>query len=186
MSKPGHNSKTQPATVAGQKIKSYVDRVEKLEEERKAIGGDIRDVYAEAKGNGYDVKTLRWLVQERRVQAVDRDERDALRDTYKHALDMAVHLVQVEGLSLREAAKRTGTNKSSVHRALAVPQVSQEPKPEDGDDGITEEADWQAFRREENGPVDNFSPPDSRAAENGQPVGQNTNEISVSPPRFGC
>jgi uncharacterized protein (UPF0335 family) len=140
MSKPGHNSKTQPATVAGQKIKSYVDRVEKLEEDRKAIGGDIRDVYAEAKGNGYDVKTLRWLVQERRVQAVDRDERDALRDTYKHALDMAVHLVQVEGLSLREAAKRTGTNKSSVHRALAVPHVSQEPKPEDSNDGITDAA----------------------------------------------
>lgn len=140
MAKAGHNSKAQPATVAGQKIKSYVDRVEKLEEERKAIGGDIRDVYAEAKGNGYDVKTLRWLVQERRIQAVDRDERDALRDTYKHALDMAVHLVQVEGLSLREAAKRTGTNKSSVHRALAVPHVSQETQPEDGDDGITDAA----------------------------------------------
>lgn len=56
------------------------------------------------------------------------------------------------------------------------------PKPEDGDDGITEEADWQAFRREEDGPVDNFSPPDSHEAESGQPAGKNTNETGAFTP----
>lgn len=134
-------SKTQPATVAGQQIKSYVDRIERMEDERKAIGGDIKDIYREAKGNGYDVKTLRWLVQERRIHSADRDERDALRDTYMHALNSAVHLVQVEGLSLREAAKRTGTSKSSIHRALAVPAVSQGTGDADRVTTETEEVD---------------------------------------------
>lgn len=118
-------TKTKPATIAGQRVLSYVERVEKMEEERKAIGADIRDIYSEAKGNGYDVKTIRWLVQERKVDSVDRDERDSLRDTYAGALGMAVSLVQVNGLSLREAEKRTGVSKSSIHRALTVPDASQ-------------------------------------------------------------
>ena len=71
-------SKTKPTNVAMDRVKSYVDRLEKMEEERKAIGGDIRDIYLEAKGNGFDVKTLRWLLSERKVDAAERDERDAL------------------------------------------------------------------------------------------------------------
>jgi len=117
---------TKPATVNAPRLQSFVERVEKLEEERKAIGADIKDVLTEAKGVGYDVKTIRWLVQERRMDANDRAERDALRDTYAHALGMAVELVEVGGLSLRQAAERTGVSKSSIHRALAVPAVSQE------------------------------------------------------------
>lgn len=111
--------------VSAGRLKSFVERIEKLEEERKAIGGDVRDVYAEAKGVGYDVKTVRWLVQERKVESADRDERDSLRDTYAHALGLAVDLVRVEGLSLRDAGQLTGVSKSSIHRALAVPEVSQ-------------------------------------------------------------
>jgi uncharacterized protein (UPF0335 family) len=128
-------SKTKPATVAGQRIKSFVDRIERLEEERKSIGGDIRDIYAEAKGTGYDVKTIRWLVQERKVDSAARDERDSLRDVYAGALGMAVSLVQVDGLSLREASRQSGVSKSSIHRALSVPQVSQNAAPEGRVDG---------------------------------------------------
>lgn len=139
MAKVGHNSKVQAGPITGERLKSFVERIERMEEERKAIGSDIRDIYAEAKGVGYDVKTVRWVVQERRLDAADRAERDTLRDVYQHALDTAVGLVR-GGLSLREAGRITGASKSSIHRALAVPSVSQPAgsKPEDGDDGIAE------------------------------------------------
>lgn len=127
--------KTKPTNVAMDRVKSYVDRLEKMEEERKAIGGDIRDIYLEAKGNGFDVKTLRWLVSERKVDAAERDERDALRAVYANALGMAVDLVEVNGLSLRQASKRTGIPKSNIHRALAVPKVSQPAPSHDPETG---------------------------------------------------
>lgn len=147
MSKPGRNS-GKVTNVAMERVKSFVDRLERMEEERKAIGDDIKDIYTEAKGVGFDVKTLRWLVGERKVKSSDRAERDALRATYANALGMAVELVEVNGLSLRQAEKRTGISKSSIQRALTVPKASQPAphnpetgeitKPEDGDDGITE------------------------------------------------
>ena len=76
------------ATVAGDRLKSFIERIEKLEEERKAIGSDIRDVYAEAKGTGFDVKTMRALVRLRKMDAADRDEQETLLDVYKQALGM--------------------------------------------------------------------------------------------------
>ena len=74
--------------VSAERLKSFVERIEKLEEERHAIGGDIRDVYSEAKGVGYDVKTMRKIVSLRKMDAADRDEQETLLDTYKHALGM--------------------------------------------------------------------------------------------------
>ena len=149
MSKPGRNS-GKVTNVAMERVKSFVDRLERMEEERKAIGDDIKDIYTEAKGVGFDVKTLRWLVGERKVKSSDRAERDALRATYANALGMAVELVEVNGLSLRQAEKRTGISKSSIQRALTVPKASQPAphnpetgeitKPEDGGDGITDAA----------------------------------------------
>ena len=70
------------------RLKSFVERVERLDEERKAISGDIKDVYSEAKGVGYDVKTLRKIVALRRMDAADRAEQETLLDVYKHALGM--------------------------------------------------------------------------------------------------
>ena len=64
------------------------ERIEKLEEERKAIGGDIKDVYSEAKGVGYDVKTMRKIISMRAMDAADRAEQETLLDVYKHALGM--------------------------------------------------------------------------------------------------
>lgn len=148
MSKRGHNSKAQAGPVHGERLKSFVERIERMEEERKAIGGDIRDIYAEAKGVGYDVKTIRWVVQERRMDSVDRAERDTLRDVYQHALDTAVDLVR-GGLSLREAGRITGASKSSIHRALSVPAVSH-----DSDGVVTEERTTHDMQRDDPAPQD--------------------------------
>ena len=82
------SKKTNAGPISADRLKSFVERIEKLEEERKAIGGDIRDVYSEAKGVGYDVKTMRKVVSLRRVDAAQREEEETLLDTYKHALGM--------------------------------------------------------------------------------------------------
>ena len=80
--------KDQGRAISADRLKSFVERIEKLEEERKAIGGDIRDVYSEAKGVGYDIKTMRKIVSLRGMDAADRAEQETLLDTYKHALGM--------------------------------------------------------------------------------------------------
>ena len=80
---------TKTATrFAKDQLKAFVERVERLEEEKKAIADDIRDVYAEAKGNGFDVKTLRVVVRLRKQDINDRKEQEALLETYLHALGM--------------------------------------------------------------------------------------------------
>jgi uncharacterized protein (UPF0335 family) len=79
----------QPARrFAKDQLKAFVERVEKLEEEKKAIADDIRDVYAEAKVNGFDVKALRSVVQLRRQDVNERKEHEAILETYLHALGM--------------------------------------------------------------------------------------------------
>ena len=88
MTKPGHNSRAKAGPIQADRLKSFVERIEKLEEERKAIGGDIKDVYAEAKGVGYDVKTMRKIVALRSMDAADRAEAETLLDVYCHALGM--------------------------------------------------------------------------------------------------
>ena len=75
--------------VAKDKLRAFVERIERLEEERKAIGGDIRDVLAEAKADGYDTKVLRHVIRLRRQDTVEREEQEALLDVYKLALGMA-------------------------------------------------------------------------------------------------
>jgi len=82
------SKKTKAGQVWAERLKSFVERIEKLEEERHAIGGDIRDVYSEAKGVGYDIKTMRKIVSLRGMDAADRAEQETLLDTYKHALGM--------------------------------------------------------------------------------------------------
>ena len=82
------SKKVKAGPVSADRLKSFVERVEKLEEERKAISGDIRDVYSEAKGVGYDVKTMRKIISIRKVDAAERDEQEQLLDVYKHALGM--------------------------------------------------------------------------------------------------
>ena len=69
-------------------LKAFVERIERLEEEKKAISDDIRDVYAESKGNGFDVKALRAVVRLRKQDANERQEQQLILDTYLNALGM--------------------------------------------------------------------------------------------------
>jgi uncharacterized protein (UPF0335 family) len=73
---------------AKDQLKAFVERVERLEEEKKSLADDIRDVYAEAKGNGFDVKTLRIVVRLRKQDINERKEQEAILETYLHALGM--------------------------------------------------------------------------------------------------
>jgi uncharacterized protein (UPF0335 family) len=82
------SKKTKPGEVSADRLKSFVERIERLEEERAAIASDIRDIYSEAKGVGYDVKTMRKIVSLRKMDAADRAEQDAMLDVYKHALGL--------------------------------------------------------------------------------------------------
>lgn len=87
----GHNSKkTKAGPISADRLKSLVERIEKLEEERKSVADDIRDIYSEAKGVGYDTKTIRKIIMLRKMDAADRDEQETLLDVYKHALGMFV------------------------------------------------------------------------------------------------
>jgi uncharacterized protein (UPF0335 family) len=87
MSEPsiGHNSVTK---VAADQIRAIIERIERQEEEKKTISDDIRDIYAEAKGNGYDVKALRTIVRMRKMDANERQEQETILDLYKQALGM--------------------------------------------------------------------------------------------------
>ncbi len=75
-------------SVARDQLRTIVERIERLEEEKKAIADDIKDVYAEAKANGYDVKTLRKVVGLRKVETTERQEQEAMLDLYMSALGM--------------------------------------------------------------------------------------------------
>jgi uncharacterized protein (UPF0335 family) len=74
--------------VAAAQLNSIVERIERLEEDKKAIADDIKDVYGEAKGNGYDVKALRKLISLRKQNANEREEEEAILELYKNALGM--------------------------------------------------------------------------------------------------
>ena len=79
----------QPATrFAKDHLKAFVERIERLEEEKKTIADDVRDVYAEAKATGFDVKALRAIVRLRKVDTDERKEHEAILETYLHALGM--------------------------------------------------------------------------------------------------
>ena len=75
--------------VAADQLRLFIERIERLEEEKKAMVDDIRDVYAEATSNGYDTKTMRAVVRLRRLETHTRQEMDALLETYRMALGLA-------------------------------------------------------------------------------------------------
>jgi uncharacterized protein (UPF0335 family) len=74
--------------VAADRLRSIVDRIERLEEERKALASDIKDIYAEAKSAGFDVKVLRQLIRIRKQEANEVEEQETLLDVYRRALGM--------------------------------------------------------------------------------------------------
>jgi uncharacterized protein (UPF0335 family) len=74
--------------VGADRLRSLVERIERLEEERKALASDIKDIYAEAKSAGYDVKVLRQLIRIRKQEAAEVEEQETLLDVYRRALGM--------------------------------------------------------------------------------------------------
>lgn len=84
MLKPGHNV----GGIAAEHLRQFIARIEKLEEEKKVIADDIKEVYAEAKGNGFDTKIIRQIIRLRKQEEADRQEAEALLDLYKQALGM--------------------------------------------------------------------------------------------------
>jgi len=77
-----------PGGIAVAQLRSIIERIERLEEEKQAIADDIKEVYAEAKANGYDTKTLRAVVRIRKQDTAERQEQEALLDLYLAALGM--------------------------------------------------------------------------------------------------
>ncbi len=74
--------------IAGDRLKSFIERIERLEEEKKALANDIKEVYAEAKGTGFDVKIMRQVIRIRKIDKDDLDEQETLLDIYRRALGM--------------------------------------------------------------------------------------------------
>ncbi len=74
--------------VAAERLRGLVERIERLEDERKALAGDIKDIYAEAKSAGFDIKVLRQLIRIRRQEPAEVEEQETLLDVYRRALGM--------------------------------------------------------------------------------------------------
>jgi uncharacterized protein (UPF0335 family) len=74
--------------IAAEQLRLFIERIERLEEEKKGMADDIRDVYAEAKSNGYDTKTMRGVVRLRKMEKHHRDEAEAMMELYLAALGM--------------------------------------------------------------------------------------------------
>ena len=76
--------------IGAERLRSFVERIERLEEEKAALTADIREVYAEAKGNGFDTKVMRQVIRLRKMETADRQEQEALLDLYKRAVGLTV------------------------------------------------------------------------------------------------
>jgi uncharacterized protein (UPF0335 family) len=80
--------KAEVGGVATERLRSLIERIERLEEDKKGIQGDIRDIFAEAKGAGFDVKAMRTILKLRKMNAADREEAETIVDIYRRALDI--------------------------------------------------------------------------------------------------
>jgi len=80
--------KTEVGGIAADRLRSLIERVEHLEEEKKGIQGDIKDIYAEAKSAGFDTKIMKTIVKLRKMNAADRDQEEAVLDLYKKAVGL--------------------------------------------------------------------------------------------------
>lgn len=80
--------KAEVGGVATERLRSLIERIERLEEEKKGIQGDIRDIFAEAKSAGFDVKAMRTILKLRKMNATDREEAETIVEVYRKALDM--------------------------------------------------------------------------------------------------
>lgn len=79
---------TEVGGIAKDHLRSFIERIERLEEDKQAIAHDIKDVFLEAKGTGFDVKIMRQIIRLRKMEEDDRSEQEEILDLYKHALGM--------------------------------------------------------------------------------------------------
>lgn len=112
--KQGHN---RVGGMAVDQLRSIIERVERLEEEKAGIGADIRDVFAEAKGNGFDVKAIRAIIKMRKQDAAEREEAETVLDTYLHALGMIPDFEEPE---LPFASEQEPSDDELYEKAVAV------------------------------------------------------------------
>ena len=78
----------EPGGIAAQRLKSFIERIERLEEEKAALAADVREVYSEAKSEGFDVKIMRQVIRLRKMETDDRQEQEHLLDLYKRAIGL--------------------------------------------------------------------------------------------------
>jgi uncharacterized protein (UPF0335 family) len=97
LSKEHIKNEMRGGSVSADQLRTIIERVEKLEEEKAAIGADIRDVFAEAKGNGFDVKAIKQILKIRRMSDNEREEQQAVLETYMGALGMLPLFDEVDG-----------------------------------------------------------------------------------------
>jgi uncharacterized protein (UPF0335 family) len=88
MAKPITEDEIKTGGVAADRLRSIVERIERLEEERKALASDIKDIFSEAKSAGFDVKVLRQLIRIRKQEAAEVEEQETMLDIYRRALGM--------------------------------------------------------------------------------------------------
>jgi uncharacterized protein (UPF0335 family) len=79
---------TEVGGVAADRLRSFIERIERLEEEKAALAADIKEIYSEAKGTGFDIKVIRMIVRLRKMDTSDRQEQEQILDLYKRALDI--------------------------------------------------------------------------------------------------
>ena len=82
--------------IAGEQLRSYIERIERLEAEKSALANDIREIFADAKGNGFDVKIMRQIVRLRKMDNQDRAEQEELLILYQHAIGMEYISVDIK------------------------------------------------------------------------------------------
>lgn len=149
--KRGHNRQ---GGIAGEELRSLIERAERLEEEKAGIAEDIKELFAEAKGRGFDTKTMKAIMRLRKMGSQEREEYEALLDIYKAALGM------LDGTPLGEAAIRK----------LAKPPQDEEPN----DGAVNEEAAEEKATPEEAGQtVEEARDMARKAAAEGKPVTSN-------------
>jgi len=85
----GDTASSNSLNVTGERLRSLIERVERMEEEKATLMEDIKEIFAEAKGEGFDVKTMRQIIKIRKMDAADRQEAEAILETYMAALGMA-------------------------------------------------------------------------------------------------
>lgn len=115
--------------IAGDRLKFFIERIERLEEERRDLNADIGEVYKEAKGAGFDTKIMRMVVRERRMDKEDLDEQEALLDTYRRALGMLADLPLGKAALLKAGTSAGKTETGPVTFAdKSVPPEPDKPR----------------------------------------------------------